>query len=276
MRSLIFVLVFVHLCVAQHGDLNCRYLRTRVANQNVYICMLSRQYIDPAAQTFTISGEHQSRNTDESVRGILITDCEVPVLSKALMSHLYKKFPLIVNLEVFHSRLQTIEPGVFDLPEASENMMNIHILFNNITVIENGAFDGLRKLDVLKIVSSRVETIEQGAFSHLEKLRKLTLQHNNLKQLPVKLFHAMYLLFYIDISDNQLQIIDGDIFYFNSEIDYIDLSFNEISAIGENIFAGMHQFTDIFIYKNRCVDGTFRFREAAMRALQECFEKYGH
>lgn len=129
MKSLIFVLVLVHLCATQQGPLNCRYLYTDapgVGYGSAYTCVLSRKYINPAEKAFTIVGEHQKGYTDAQVLKIVITDCDVPILTKSLMTAIFEKFPLATHLEVFHSKVQGIEPGTFDLPAAKKNLLNIN------------------------------------------------------------------------------------------------------------------------------------------------------
>lgn len=265
------VLLLAQLCT---GQLNCRFLRTRVAEENDYLCMLSRATIDPAAESFTFIGEHESGKTDANIKGVLITDSQAPVLTKALIKSFYERFPNIQYFEVFHSRLQRIEPGAFEQSESALNTKNLVFLFNNLTSIDDGAFDGLRNLELLRIVNSRVETIGDGAFRQLEKVKKLDMKQNSIRTLPKKLLNAMFFLGTVDFSNNLLEVIDGDIFYCNSEVQYIYLSYNEINAIGEDFFAGLHIFNDISIYKNKCVDGTFKYREAAMRGLAICFNNY--
>lgn len=276
MKSIIviFVLGFVQFLTAQHQALNCRFLLTRIAGQYEYICMLSRASIDPTAQSYNIGGQHESGKTDANVKGLLVTDCDVPVFTKTLIEQFYKKFPSIANIEVFNSRLQRIEPGAFAQSKNSDNTRNFWIIFNNLTTIEDGAFDGLRNLEKFKIVSSRVATISEGAFRQLEKVKSFDINYNQITDLPKNVLSAMKFLNSFDVSNNQLQVVDGDIFYSNTELQYIYMSYNPIIAIGRNFFAGLHIFNDISIYKALCVDGSFRYREAAMRGLEKCFVNY--
>lgn len=235
--------------------------------------MLSRASINPTTKTYTIVGEHEKGKTDETVRGVLITDSDVSILTKNLITQLYNKFPYIQCFEVFHSRLQSIESGAF-VHQGAVNMQNILIAFNNLRTIGDGAFDGIPNLDFLRIVNSGVETISENAFRDLKKLKKLSLQYNRIKELPKDVFKSMFLLGTVDISSNQLQTIDGDIFYNSNELQYMYFSYNQIFAIGGNFFAGMHQFNDISIHNNICVTGSFKYREAAMRGLEKCFENF--
>lgn len=276
MKSIIgiFVLSFVQFTFAQDQALNCRFLITRVAEQFEYLCMLSRVSIDPTAESYTISGQHESGYTDANVKGVLITDCDVPVLTQTLIEQFYEKFPFIVSFEVFNSQLQKIEPGAFAQSKNSDSTKNFWIVFNNLTTIEDGAFDGLRNLETLRIVSSRVETISDGAFRQLERVKRLYLNYNQITDLPRDVLSAMTKLNHFDASNNQLQIINGDLFYNNSELQYIHIDHNPIIAIGRNFFAGLHVFNLITTSRALCVDGTFLYREVAMRGLAKCFENY--
>lgn len=272
MKSLIIILVVVHQCFSQQAQINCNFLKTRVVEGSTqYLCMVLRGSIDPNAESFNIVGEHQPGLGDGSVRGILITDSDVPVITKALITAFKKKFALITHFEVFHSRLQRVEAGAFVPFDKLKFML---IAFNNLTNIVDGAFDGLKDLEFLRIINSRVEKISEKAFRDLESVKRFSLEHNNIRELPKNVFISMYNLGSVDISNNELSVIDGDIFYNSNILQYIYLSYNKIVAIGENFFAGMHILNDISINGNLCASGSFKYREAAMRGLQKCFENY--
>ena len=275
MKLLLIILIVTHQCFSQEAQINCSYLRTRVVydfgSSVQYLCMILRQTIDPSAKTFNIVGEHQSGQSDGTVRGILITDSDVAFISKALMDSLFNKFPATTHVEIFHSRLHNIEPTAFT---KGIKVKGIMIAFNNLTTIQDKAFDGLTSLEYLKIVNSRVQVISEYAFKDLENLEKLNLQHNAIRELPKNVFRNMYKLGTVDISNNELTVVDGDIFYNSNDLQYIYISYNNIYAIGENFLAGMTMLNSLYMFQNVCVDSFFKYRDESMRGLKVCFENY--
>jgi Leucine-rich repeat (LRR) protein len=276
MKSLFVIFILIHQCFTQEATINCSFLRTRVVydfrSSIEYSCMVLRQSIDPNATSFKIIGEHTGNLNDGSVRGILITDSQVPFISKALMDAFFDKFKLITHIEVFHSRVERIEPEAFT---KGTEVKAMSIVFNRLKKIEDFAFDGLKKLVFLRIVNSRVEEISENAFRHLEKLESLSLKYNYVKEFPKKLFWAMEKLGMVDISNNDLTRIDGDIFYNSNDLQDIYMSYNRINAVGENVLAGMHILNSFWAYNNDCISGYYKYREESMRALSKCFENYG-
>ena len=265
----------IHQSFSQEAQINCNYLRTRVVydfgSSVQYLCMVLRQTIDPSAKTFSIVGVHQSGQSDGTVKGILITDSNVPLISKALMDTFFTKFPSSTHVEIFHSRLQNIEPSAFTKGIKVRGMM---IAFNNLTTIQDKAFDGLTSLEYLSIVNSRVQVVSEYAFKDLEKLERLSLQYNAIRDLPKNVFRNMYNLGTADISNNELTVIDGDIFYNCNDLQYLYISYNNIYAIGEDLLAGMTMLNSLYMYNNVCVNNSFKYRDASMRGLQKCFENY--
>lgn len=177
-------------------------------------------------------------------------------------------------MEVFSSNVQEIVPGSFKGNANSEKLLNVHFLFNNITALDNGTFDGLTSVQSFCFTSNRLKTIAVDAFREMKSVTRVELDYNEINELSNGVFHAMTNLGTINITNHQIEVLDGDLFDGNELLQYIYISNNNIIAIGRRYFAGLFQFNEISAYKNRCVDGTFKYREAAKRGLQKCFDNY--
>ncbi|KAG5671677.1 hypothetical protein PVAND_001865 [Polypedilum vanderplanki] len=261
---------------SQEITIECNFLYTRITDSSTsaYLCMLSKQQISATATSIKFTGNHQSGKTDASVLGFLITDCNVPSFNYVLMDAMHSQFPNIKYIEVFASNVQEIVPGAFNRSANSEKILKVHFLFNNIKTLADGAFSGLTSVENFRFVSNRLQTVSEDAFKGMKSVTRLDLQYNHIKVLPKNVFKSMFLLGSIDISNNLIEVIDGEIFDGNEMLQYIYISYNQIKAIGRRFFAGLYQFNDISAYNNLCVSNTFRYREAAMRGFEKCFDNY--
>jgi Leucine-rich repeat (LRR) protein len=170
--------------------------------------------------------------------------------------------------------VERIEPGAFSTSENPTKVKRMSMLFNNISTIEDGAFDGLKNLNFIKIVNSQVSSIGEGAFRDLEKVDTLQLYHNSLTSFPKNVFKSMSALNDINLDHNSLTVINGDIFYHNTKMFSIDFSFNPIIAISENFLDGLYQVKKIDVISTACINQFFSSRETAMRGLTKCFDNY--
>jgi hypothetical protein len=226
------------------------------------------------ATSIKFTGTHLSGYSNDRVEGFLITDCDLPIFNAVITDAMYSHFPRIKYVEVFASNVQEIMPGAFKRSANSENILNVHFVFNNISTLADGAFDGLTGVEKFRFVSNRLRNIGEGAFREMKSVKILQMQYNLIKELPKNVFSAMIPLNSIDISYNQIEKIDGEIFDGNEMLQYIYISYNEIYAIGRKFLAGLYQMNSMYAYGNICVSNTFKYREESMRGLEKCFDNY--
>ncbi|KAJ8316826.1 hypothetical protein KUTeg_004730 [Tegillarca granosa] len=62
---------------------------------------------------------------------------------------------------------------------------------NNITVIRQTDFQGLRNLRILQLLENSIHTVESGAFDDLVEMERLRIDRNKLTALPDMLFSSM-------------------------------------------------------------------------------------
>lgn len=273
--AIIFIALQCGLSYQEEITLNCKFLRTRVADSSSsYLCMLSKlDIIIPNASGIKFDGVHTAGQGNANVEGFLVTDCNMPIINSVLTSAMYTTFPNIKHIEVFASNVQEIVPGSFAVSENSAKILSTYFFFKNVSSLADGTFDGLTGVKKFTFNSNRLVNVAD-ALRDLKSVTNLKLQDNKFQELPKNVFKTMQFLYSVDISNNQIEILDGEIFDGNEMTQYIYISNNKIVAIGRRFFAGMYQFNDISALNNACVSGTFRYRDAAIRGLEKCFDNY--
>ena len=81
----------------------------------------------------------------------------------------------------------------------------LDLAINNINLIEDNAFIGLKSLEDLDLHSNKLETLTPGIFCFLDSLRKLNLKKNRLTSLPADVFNHLPRPLRVDVSDNPLE-----------------------------------------------------------------------
>ena len=80
--------------------------------------------------------------------------------------------------------------------------------YNNISLIEQGAFDGLQTLDTLWLSNNSLDSLTTGMFQHLKNLDKLYLTGNRIARIEENSFTGLGRLTILDLSDNLLSSLE--------------------------------------------------------------------
>ncbi|XP_044010325.1 uncharacterized protein LOC122853979 [Aphidius gifuensis] len=103
------------------------------------------------------------------------------------------------------------------------------------------SFYCLKNLNYFSITQTNLETIEEGAFNGLDKIENLILTKNSkLRQIPVLTFDNFVNSIDLDLNSNSIEIIE--VGAFNSKRSHfvsIDLSSNKLSNIKSDVFYGV-------------------------------------
>ena len=114
------------------------------------------------------------------------------------------------------SQLTLIEPGAFD------GLRNVESLFlhrNRLSRLDPGTFEGLSSLSWLTLDHNHLKTLSLGAFSGLSRLESLWLQGNGLRTIEAGAFDGLHNLWYLNLKENDLTTVPPDLLHglFNLE-----------------------------------------------------------
>uniref|UniRef100_A0A8K9WTR6 Slit homolog 1b (Drosophila) n=1 Tax=Oncorhynchus mykiss TaxID=8022 RepID=A0A8K9WTR6_ONCMY len=121
---------------------------------------------------------------------------------------------------------------------------------NNLTTISKTDFSGLKHLRVLHLMENQISNIERGAFDDLKELERLRLNRNHLTQLPELLFQKNEALARLDLSENAIQAIPRRAFRGATDIRNLQLDKNHITCIEEGAFRALRTLEVLTLNNN--------------------------
>ncbi|KAJ3610570.1 hypothetical protein NHX12_022662 [Muraenolepis orangiensis] len=92
------------------------------------------------------------------------------------------------------------------------HLENLWLNFNDITLINSKALEGLRNLTELRLQGNKLRSVPWTAFEDTPALKILDLKHNQLDVLPEHALKHLPGLTYLDLSFNRLTVISREVF----------------------------------------------------------------
>ncbi|KZC11390.1 PREDICTED: slit homolog 1 protein-like [Dufourea novaeangliae] len=111
--------------------------------------------------------------------------------------------PEVAAIEFHEGHLPRLPAGCFS---KFQNLRELVITNSGLTTVEQGAFDGLNKLENLTIQDNPLEMIGSSWFP-LENLEKLDLRGNSIKYIAPGAFRRLNRLTYLNLEGNDLKCI---------------------------------------------------------------------
>lgn len=129
----------------------------------------------------------------------------------------------------------------------------LYLDHNSIDVVEEGAFDKLRRVKELDLSNNRIESLPNGTFRPLPNLRILDLSYNRLQVLEPDLFHGLRKLTNLHLRYNALKFVPVRIFQDCRSMQFLDLGYNQLQSLARNSFAGLFKLTELHLEHNELV-----------------------
>lgn len=111
-----------------------------------------------------------------------------------------------------------------------QNLETLDLAANNIEILPQFTFTGLRRLRQLNLQQNNLRQIQDRAFVGLTALNSIRLDGNNLHSLPPELFNEAKQLREIHVQKNSLNVLAPELFAGLVHLKVLDLSHNKLSS----------------------------------------------
>ncbi|KAM8976239.1 SLIT and NTRK-like protein 6 [Pelodytes ibericus] len=115
----------------------------------------------------------------------------------------FSSFNNIISLHLGFNNIADIEPGAFN---NLQYLKKLHINHNSLEILKEDTFIGLENLEFLQADNNFITTIETNTFSKLNRLKVLILNDNAIDSVPANIFRFVPLT-HLDLRGNQLQTL---------------------------------------------------------------------
>ena len=166
--------------------------------------------------------------------------------------------------------------NIYSVPkQLSKNTEMLSFFGTSIRRLSDNDFNGMNKLEELKLHYNSIQYISPNAFQNLKSLKLLNLGHNNLLRFPVESLRHLSSLEELFLNDNLLEELPNNLFnilpnlrrlhlYKNkivlketnkvfSSLDnlvYLDLSYNKIRCISRQYFENLRKLKWLYLNDN--------------------------
>ena len=124
---------------------------------------------------------------------------------------------------------------------------------NDISVIENNAFNNLPNLTVLSLDNNDISKIEENAFNNLPKLTVLFLDNNHISKIQENAFNNLPKLAVLSLNNNDISKIEENDFNNLPSLTGLSLMSNSISFVSGKAFVNLQQLKKL-LFNMDCGD----------------------
>jgi Leucine-rich repeat (LRR) protein len=136
--------------------------------------------------------------------------------------------PSLRELDLSCNEITSIEDHAFDNNAA---LRTLFLYENALTTIPSTVFSRLCYLVDLDLSYNKINVLDSTVFVGLRQLEELTLDNNQLTTLPSTIFDPLVNLVNLYLSNNQLTVIDSNAFEGLVNLEILDLNGNQLTTI---------------------------------------------
>lgn len=227
------------------SEVSCEFSEAfwKFSDSQLLTCTISNSPIDQAGYEFKFSPSEV-----ENVKAFSLNGNQNV---KYLPVKIAEAFPNLVEYSAKNTYLESVSAVNF---EGLNNLKQLNLSDNDLSVIERETFAALTELEQLDLSAGNIRFIEEGAFNGLHSLKALHLGGNKLQFLLPKTFEGLTELRNLSLELNHLNEIDDSLFTTNTKLVNIWLNGNKINVLNSKAFEGLSELIFIDLQDNECID----------------------
>ncbi|XP_041461934.1 leucine-rich repeats and immunoglobulin-like domains protein 3 [Lytechinus variegatus] len=200
----------------------------------------------------------------DNVKNHLASNLEIHVGQgsgdQILHSLAFSNFSMLRYLDLSSNSITELEPGAFHDAigltrlNLSHNLLNglTYDTFSGVLLISNSSIQyGLPNLKELILANNDISVIQEGAFDGLMALRFLDLSENRISEIGNFTFTGLQGLTVLNLAGNIIQHLHSGMWGSLSEVQEISLSDNQIGEIALDSFKNLQSLHTLRLDKNR-------------------------
>eukprot|EP00042_Codosiga_hollandica_P027243 m.133896 g.133896 ORF g.133896 m.133896 type:complete len:238 (-) comp52433_c0_seq2:109-822(-) len=151
--------------------------------------------------------------------------------------------PDVIELDLDYDAFTAVTANMFQ--GGLENVQNLDMNTNAITVVELGAFNGLPNLVTIFLSNNYLTSLVPGLFNNSTQLRWLLLDGNQFLSVPTVAFFAASSVIYLDLSFNNITVLAASDFNGLINLENLYLTGNAITQVSSLAFDSLPPAVDL-------------------------------
>lgn len=152
----------------------------------------------------------------------------------------------ILDLDLSMNNLQKV-----DKLEAMPKLTKLSLATNNISKLENFAFEKATDLALLDLSHNELTEIPETVFGTLEVLQILNLSYNRIEHLPKTLFHKCLSLYELNLEHNPIKFLNAELFAGTPNLEVLNLAHTEIFSMFDGLFEKSKKIKELDLSNNQ-------------------------
>jgi Leucine-rich repeat (LRR) protein len=206
-----------------------------------------------------------------NLKDLSISDCKIKSINKGTFNSMLQ----LKNLSLSRNEIESIEENSFLTEPFESNILQLYLSENKLTKIQQGAFNGLFKLEILHLDKNNIDEIEINSFENLNTLKELKIESNkikiikngillgktnleilnlyqnsigNIESIP---FNTLRSLKMLHLFSNKIKEIKFGHFIHLQKLEELRLDKNEIGSFNANTFIGLDSLNTLYLSGNK-------------------------
>ena len=129
-------------------------------------------------------------------------------------------------------------------------LQSLRLNNNDLTILPDNVFDGLTSLEWLKLKNNDLSELPDNVFDDLASLRSLSLDDNDLGELPDNVFDGLANLSSLSLDGNDLGELPNNVFDGLANLSSLSLDGNDLGELPDNVFDDLTRLEGLYLRDN--------------------------